>query len=323
MSDSQSGEDGALVDDFDESDEDLDLDDEEYEEVFDLFNHTKGGKKKKPKLEDNELQELLREAETDISELTPRVNGTAPEKKRKKVGKGPVLINQEELTSEPPKKKQKTGKKDEGSTKPRILEFDLIEPEFEFEFSTSKSVSSSFVSDVVDSFGEQTILQSFDAADKKARRKSLRFHTSKIEGAAIRRDKGVKNLIGGDDDIPYKERKRQKEIREAKEIGKRGRGQGGDDLSDGDPDVDMDMDFAGPDGEIGVKKPRRKKIRGESSEDSEGVDPSEYYSLVERSAKEKREKKKMDYDADKAAERYVFQTRPSHALLTQGIPVML
>ena len=104
MSDSQSG-DGGLADDFDESDEDLELDDEEEEEVFDLFNRTKGGKKKKPRLESNELQELLKDAETDISDLTPAVNGAGfPERKRRRSAKEPRPLGQEEAISEPPKK---------------------------------------------------------------------------------------------------------------------------------------------------------------------------------------------------------------------------
>jgi U3 small nucleolar RNA-associated protein 3 len=158
----------------------------------------------------------------------------------------------------------------------------------------------------VDSFGEQTVLQSFDAADKKARKKSLRFHTSKIEGAATRRGKGARNLLGGDDDIPYKERKKQREIREAKESVKKGRGLGGDDLSDGDPEADMDVEFTGFDGNVGGGESGKKRSRDNSDEGLGDVDPGEYYSLVERSAKEKREKKKAEHDATKAAERYVL-----------------
>ena len=311
MSDSQSGEDGGLGDDF-ESDEDLELDDEGDEEVFDLFNHTKGGKKKKPRLESNELQELLKDAETDISDLTPVVNGvTSSGRKRRKTANESLCNQEEEETPEPPKKKRKTDKDKDSkkSTKSRTPVFDLVEPEFEY--STSKSIPSSSAPDIADSFGEQTALQSFDAADKKAKKKSLRFHTSKIEGAATRRDKGVKNLMGGDDDIPYKERKKQKEIREAKTNAKKGRGLGGDDLSDGDPEVDMDVDFTGFDGNFGSSRSGKGKSRDDPGEEHEDVDPGEYYSLVEKSAKEKKEKKKAEYDAAKAAERYVLSnSRP-------------
>lgn len=324
MSDSQSGEDGGLGDDFDESDEDLELDDEEAEEVFDLFNHTKGGKKKKPRLELNELQDLLKDAETDILDLTPTANGAVSPKKRKKTAREPSFNQEEEATFEPPRKKQKTDKKEKDlakSTKSRIAVFDLVEPEFEY--SASEPVPSSSVSDVVDSFGEQTVLQSFDAADKKARKKSLQFHTSKIEGAAARRDKGVKNLLGGDEDIPYKERKKQKEIREAKESSKKGRGLGGDDLSDGDPEVDMDVEFTGFGGDVGGSKSGKKRSRDDSDEEDGDVDPGEYYSLVERSAKEKKAKKKAEYDAAKAAERYVSPNScPRNSLLTCVIPEM-
>ena len=311
MSDSPSGEDGGLGDDFDESDEDLDLDDDE--EVFDLFNHMKGGKKKKPRLEVNELQELLRDAETNISDLTLTANGASSPKRRRKVEKELLSPNQEEeATLEPPKKKQKTGKKDKNSVIPRATVFDLIEPEFEY--SASKPTPPS-VSDFTDSFGEQTVLQSFDAADKKARKKSLRFHTSKIEGAATRRDKGAKNLLGGDDDIPYKERRKQKDIREAKENGRKGRGQGGDDLSDGDPEMDIDLGFAAFDGDIAGGKLGKKRSRNELDDDA---DPGEYYSLVERSAKERKEKKKAEYDTAKAAQRCVSPTSDHPACLAYG-----
>jgi len=306
MSDSPSGEDGGLADDFDESDEDLELDDEEDEEVFDLFNHTKGGKKKKPRLELNELQDLLKDAETDISDLTLTTNGVvSQEKKRKKATKGPVLNREEEATSEPPKKKRKTDKKDKDSlrsTNSRTTVFDLVEPEFEH--STTKPDPFPSVPDAADSFGEQTTLQSSDAADKKARKKSLRFHTSKIEGAATRRSKGAKNLLGGDEDIPYKERKKQKEIREAKEGAKKGKGLGGDDLSDGDPEVDMDAEFTGFNGDAGGIKSGKKRSRDDSDGENGDIDPGEYYSLAERSAKEKKEKRKAEHDAAKAAERY-------------------
>jgi U3 small nucleolar RNA-associated protein 3 len=320
ISDSQSGEDGFFGDDFDESDEDLDLDDED-EEVFDLFNHTRVGKKKKPRLELNELQGLLQDAEADISDLAPTVNGaTSPEKKRKKTEKQPLSLDREEM-SEPPKKKQRTTKKDtdsERSTGPRTTVFHLVEPEFEY--SVSGSAPASSFADAADSFGEHTILQSVDAADKKARKKSLRFHTSKIEGAALRRDKGAKSFLGGDDDIPYKERKKQKEIREAKEIAKKGRGVGGDDLSDGDPEVDMGLDFAGFGGEINGGEPG-KRSRDESSEDD--IDPGEYYSLVERSAKEKKERKRAEYNAARIVERYGFSTSCSpRTLLTSVTTVM-
>lgn len=314
MSDSQSGEDGGLGDEFDESDEDLELDDDDDDnEVFELFNHTRGGKRKKPRLEVNELQELLKDAETDISDLAPTLNDTAsPKKKRRKTQIEPSLFNREEEdSSEPPKKKQKTGQRGEDSTKPRAIFFDLVEPEFEH--SRSKPTPSPSISAVADSFGEQTVLQSFDAADKRARRKSLRFHTSKIEGSATRRDKGTKNLLGGDDDIPYKERKKQKEIREAKEIEKKGRGRGGDDLSDGDPEMDMDVGFPRFDDGVTGRKPGEKRSWDElSGEADEEVDPSEYYSLVERSAKERKEKKKAGYNAAKAAQRYASRTSDLH-----------
>ena len=49
--------------------------------------------------------------------------------------------------------------------------------------------------------------------------------------------------MGGDDDIPYRERRKEKETREAREAAKRALGQGGEDLDTGDA---MDVDEIRP-----------------------------------------------------------------------------
>ncbi|KAG6830686.1 hypothetical protein H0H92_015162 [Tricholoma furcatifolium] len=182
-----------------------------------------------------------------------------------------------EPESERPKKKRKTLK----SADPSPV-FDLVEPEF---VSSKVSSSRALDSGITDTYGEAASLQHADAADKSARKKTLRFHTSKIESASARR-KGARNqALGGDDDIPYRERKKEKEARLTRENNKRG--QGGEDLDDTEPE------------------PRTRQAKDEEG-DMEPDGPDGYYELVKKKSKAKKEQKKAEYEATVEAARPDF-----------------
>ncbi|KAG6876363.1 hypothetical protein C0993_003659 [Termitomyces sp. T159_Od127] len=174
---------------------------------------------------------------------------------------------------EPPKKKRRTTK---AATKPINASpiFDLVEPKFV----SSKASSSRNLHDssVTDAYGEATSLQRADAADKSARKKSLRFHTSKIESASARRKGARSQALGGDDDIPYRERKKERDSRLARENVKN-RGQGGEDLNDHEPEA-------------------RTEMKGRDDNEDVG-DADGYYELVKKQAKSKKEQKKAEYEA--------------------------
>ncbi|KAF5389306.1 hypothetical protein D9757_003456 [Collybiopsis confluens] len=203
-----------------------------------------------------ELDDLLADARMDVSPEGPAI-------------KIPPLA--------PPKKKRKTAAEFE---KKKDLTFDLVEPEFK------SSISSSLHLAPADAFGEVTSLQHSDAVDKSARRKSLRFHTSRIESANARRSNARHNALGGDDDIPYRERKREREERLSKEAKARLQSQGGADLDDSEPAPRMQDEDDDGDIEMGM-------------ENGDG-----YYDLVKKKTKAKKEKKKTDYEASRE-ERFV------------------
>lgn len=258
--------------DDDDDDESLSLDSNDGEEKLDReqlwkFDRLSG-------LEADELDDLLMDAgSTSVIARSRTKAGSSNDK--------------------PPKKKRRTDSTE--SKKPALPEFDLLEPVH----GRSKVPSSSINNEMVnsDAWGEATSLQHADQADKNARKKTLRFHTSKIESASARRQGARSNAAGGDDDIPYRERRKEKDARLAKETEKkaRTRGQGGEDL-----------DPAGPMEE--GKKRRREEVEDDDNEE-EGTDG--YYELVKRQSKEKKDKKKADYESARAAERYVF---PSYIL---------
>ncbi|GJJ13336.1 hypothetical protein Clacol_007588 [Clathrus columnatus] len=183
---------------------------------------------------------------------------------------------------EKPKLSAKKPKKNESQ---EDVIFDLVEPSFKASRSFERSVIKDDTSDV---YGEVTGLSTADAADKKSRRHTLRFHTHKIESSSRKREQSREKL-GGDDDIPYPERKKEKEARIQKEVLKT-RGTGGDDLELND------IDEGSPPSEVGPAK--RKRAESSDSEGDEG-----YYELVKRAKKSSKEQKKREYDQARLAER--------------------
>ncbi|KAF7314383.1 hypothetical protein MKEN_00911000 [Mycena kentingensis (nom. inval.)] len=207
-------------------------------------------------LEEGELEGLLGDAGVDVDE--PMLDEDEEEEE-------PRPKKRRKTTSEQEKKKKKNGKA------PALLVFDLVEPEF----TSSKTEQRMDTSD--DAYGEATFLQHADAVDKQARRKTLRFHTSKIESASARRQGARSQAIGGDDDIPYRDVRKQKQALRREQ-------DAGEDLDDAEP------------------PPKVSAAAEEDTEDAEG-----YYELVKRASKEKKEKKKADYEAAQAAARPDFE----------------
>lgn len=85
-----------------------------------------------------------------------------------------------------------------------------------------KTVSKYTTDDNNSDFGEEEYLDSKAAAEKAVRKKSLRFYTSQITQKSNRRAAGGRDA-GGDMDIPYRERLRDRQARLNAEAEKRGR----------------------------------------------------------------------------------------------------
>ncbi|CAE6398316.1 hypothetical protein ACGC1H_004372 [Rhizoctonia solani] len=222
-------------------------------------------------LEEGELEALMQ----DALDLVESPAATSPPKKKKKLGPSE--------TSETIGKKKK-----DGIPKPA---FDLVEPEFTATKSKEKVGQDPTPGMDVDieALGDPTQLSHTDASDKAGRRKSLRFHTSKIESTSNRRST-ARSGMGGDDDLPYRERRKEQKRRDL--------GEGGDDLEingGGDVDVGMDTDTAS------IGKRNRNPSEQLGDDGSEGDDG--YYELVRTTKKQKKEEKKAEYEAMRATER--------------------
>jgi U3 small nucleolar RNA-associated protein 3 len=260
----------------DSEDDNDSLEEEELEDASTLLKPYRKGSR----LTINDLAEILREAEEadrPVKAKTKPKGAAAP----------PPPIK------EPPKKKRKTS-----AAKP-IPVFDLEEPTYVP--TKPRAPTRTSVSTREDIFGDAVVLGTADAADKKARGRTLRFHTSKIESASARRQ-GARIALGGDDDVPYRERRKVKEARAQREAQAGKRGQGGDDL-----DCDPAQLARGT-----------LEVDGKGDEESAEEDADGYYSLVQKRKRDQKESKKTAYEAAKAESRCgvsVFYVLPTSTFL--------
>jgi U3 small nucleolar RNA-associated protein 3 len=91
-------------------------------------------------------------------------------------------------------------------------------------------------------FGDEAPLTVEEAAEKAKKKKSLRFYTSQIAQKANKRGAASRDA-GGDDDVPRKERLRDRQERLLKDAEKRGqqKATGDEELGGDDDDVSVDM----------------------------------------------------------------------------------
>lgn len=150
---------------------------------------------------------------------------------------------------------------------------------------TLKPAKTTFSDDSSSDFGEETHLSKADAAAKASKKKSLKFYTSQITQKSQKR-MGAGLNAGGDEDLPYRERMRDRQARlnlEAEKRGKvldaSGRGKGGKGIELGGADASGD----------------EEEGRRELGEDDE------YYDLITKSSKAKKAGKKAAVDASKGA----------------------
>ncbi|KAJ6784227.1 hypothetical protein PWT90_01805 [Aphanocladium album] len=142
----------------------------------------------------------------------------------------------------------------------------------------SRTVAAPADDDENSDFGEEDALDARTAADKAARKKSLKFYTSQIAQKANRRA-GAGRDAGGDMDIPHRERLRDRQARLLAAAEKRGKrdSKHGADLGDDSDEAD---------------EADAKAVRGEEDD---------YYDMVAHKAKDKKEDKAARYAAYAAA----------------------
>jgi U3 small nucleolar RNA-associated protein 3 len=155
----------------------------------------------------------------------------------------------------------------------------LIAPSANGKASKSRKVTIRADSDDSD-LGEEAPLTEKEAAEKAKRKKSLRFYTSQIAQKANKRGAAGRNA-GGDDDIPHRERLRDRQTRlnaEAEKRGKKG-AEIGSDLGGDSDDED---------------RQQAQQIRAHADDD-------DYYDMVAARTSKKKEDKAALAEAQRQA----------------------
>ena len=225
-----------------------------------------------------EIEDLASEVETQVASETPRVLN------------GDIATHLKD-SAENPKQKQKTKAQRVALAAQAAAEADRIARIKRTEASLAdlsslvpasqkamklKTVPRRMETSEGDSdFGDEAALTAHEAAEKAQRKKSLRFYTSQIAQKSNKRGSASRDA-GGDADLPYKERLKDRQARLMREAEKRGqRGVGLGEQLDGDS------------GNEAEEMRLAKEIRGDVSEDEDG-----YYDMVATKSKQKKADKK-------------------------------
>ncbi|TYJ58368.1 hypothetical protein B9479_000914 [Cryptococcus floricola] len=239
-------------------------------------------------LDEDELAELLQDAGEDAEDIKALAakSSKKKEKKSKKSKKGAEEVDFAALLEEGEKpKKSKKSKKSQKSKDSEVSSSTpafapLAEPDF-FPSKKSKSKSNSDNSDVL---GDPTALTDADYTDKQSRKRSLAFHTSKINSTLARRAEGRAKRMGGDDDLPYRDKRKARDAA----LRKNGPSAEGEDLEDISAGAEK------------TKKRARDEDTGDGEGDGEANEADGYYELVKRRRREEKDAKQAEHDAAEA-----------------------
>lgn len=273
-------EEGMGEDEEDELDGIQEMEDDDFEDFDDSW--------KGAGLDEDELAGLLADAEED--EDMSEEEAVAPVKAKKVKTKSTKEDKKAKTKTTEDGKKKRVRKVKEPAPEPIANFTPLAEPSFK---SSKKSKSSRPLSADDDTLGDATSLLDADASDKERRTKSLRFHTSKIASTSNRRAAARQQRLGGDEDVPYRDRQKARDAALRKNSSAAAQ-EGGEDLDGGE--------WSESD------KKRAREVRDEVEDGDAGGDDDgagEYYDLVKRRKTEKIEEKEAAHDARQAEKLYV------------------
>ncbi|KKK15102.1 hypothetical protein P175DRAFT_0473859 [Aspergillus ochraceoroseus IBT 24754] len=233
-----------------------------------------------PEVEASE-DEVMEDIESDVEVETPERNGkeakATKKEKVKKVSKAQRAAEaaQAEAEARKAKKLEETEANLAGLSK-------LISEPGKKRVIQKKTLSK----DAEDSdFGDEDALTAKEAEEKAKQKRSLRFYTSQIVQKSNKRTAAGRDA-GGDADIPYRERLRDRQARLNAEAEKRGKQKPkGSEQLGGDSD-DEDRRVA-------------NELRGGQS----GTDDDEYYDMIAARSKQRKDDKKARADAYATAAR--------------------
>ena len=244
-------------------------------------------------LRDHEIMETLvscREAWRKIENLKSSKSISEPMDIIPEVLKAGELPDRAQVKAEKKRQKKKAAQEEKAAAEKRAKKLakakaveDTVADLYDLPLPTKKSKkqkTEAATRDAPDSdFGEEDALDERAAADKAARKKTLKFYTSQIAQKANRRSDAAQD-VGGDTDIPHRERLRDRQSRLMKEAERRGQ-------KDSKHGADLD-DNSDDEGDQATAHAIRN-------------DEDDYYDMVAHNSKKKNADKAAKYAAYAAA----------------------
>ncbi|EED24185.1 Sas10/Utp3 family protein [Talaromyces stipitatus ATCC 10500] len=162
---------------------------------------------------------------------------------------------------------------------------DLVKTSSKKSKSLSKTTVAQAQEDDDSDLGDEGALTTREAEEKARKKRSLRFYTSQIAQKANKRNAAGRNA-GGDEDLPYRERLKDRQARLNAEAERRGRAQANEAEQLGGDSDEEDHRLA-------------REVRG----DAAGTDDDEYYDMVAARNKQKKAEKKARAEQAEAAQK--------------------
>ncbi|KAK0645312.1 Uncharacterized protein DIS24_g7998 [Lasiodiplodia hormozganensis] len=225
----------------------------------------------------NELEAIEEEPNADVSpmDIEPRTSegAMAPPKTKKKT-KAQRAAEAAQAAAEAKRAERLRKTEEELAALSSLTDKDALRKASKTTKSKKPSAAATFANDDDSDFGDETELNKHELDEKLRKKKSLRFYTSQIAQKQNKRGAAGKD-VGGDADIPYRERLKDRQIRLNAEAEKRGK------------------KALAPEEELGGDSDDEDRRQARQIRDEAASEDEEYYDMVTARSKQKK--------ADKAA----------------------
>ncbi|EOD44317.1 putative sas10 utp3 family protein [Neofusicoccum parvum UCRNP2] len=224
----------------------------------------------------NELEAIEEEPDSDVSpmDIEPRTSeGIMAPPKTKKKTKAQRAAEAAKSAAEAKRAERLRKTEEDLAALSSLTDKDALRKAAKAKKPT-KSAAATFANDEDSDFGDETELTKHELDEKIRKKKSLRFYTSQIAQKVNKRGAAGKD-VGGDADIPYRERLKDRQARLNAEAEKRGK------------------KALAPEEELGGDSDEEDRRQAQQLRDEAASDDDEYYDMVAARSKQKK--------ADKAA----------------------
>ncbi|KAK7511399.1 Sas10 C-terminal domain-containing protein [Phyllosticta citriasiana] len=219
----------------------------------------------------NELEAIEEEADADVSSVDVAAANDAKAAKSKKKSKAQRAAEAAQAEAEAKRAERLRKTEEELGSLSALTDKSALKKSRKTK-QAPKPEAAVFENEEDSDFGDETELTAEQLAEKLRKRKSLRFYTSQIAQKANKRDAAGKDT-GGDADIPYRERLKDRQARLNAEAERRGKKK------------------AAPEEELGGDSDEEDRRQAKEIRDEAADSEDDYYDMVTARSKQKKSDK--------------------------------